>query len=328
MKGKVLVTGGAGYIGSHTVKRLLGKGYGVVIIDNLAGGNEKMVLSDNFARVDLKNRSALRNVFEKYSIEAVIHFAAHCRVKESVDDPQKYYLNNVSNGLNLLKVMLENDVKNLVFSSSAAVYGDPEEVPIPEDAPKDPESPYGRTKWFFEQILAEYSAAYEMNTVSLRYFNAAGSDPEGEVGEFHDPETHLIPIVLEVPRGKRDRVEIFGTDYETFDGTCIRDYIHVMDLADAHISALEGLMNYGDGVNKVYNLGTGKGHSVKEVIETCREVTGLDIPAKEAPRRAGDPPRLIADPSRAKEELDWEPEISSLKEIISTSWDWFKSNKL
>lgn len=316
----ILVTGGAGYIGSHTIKQLLKRGYEVVALDNLSEGHRELVLCDEFVEADLADLEALRETFERYPIEAVMHFAASCRVDESVREPRKYYENNVVNGLNLLRAMLEREVKLFIFSSSAAVYGDPVKIPIPEDHPKRPKSPYGRTKWLFEQILEDYARAYDMKYISLRYFNAAGSDPEGEIGEWHDPETHLIPIVLEAALGERDHVEIFGTDYKTEDGTCIRDYIHVNDLAEAHILALESLR---DGrPNTAYNLGIGRGYSVREVIEACRKVTGRKIEVVEGPRRPGDPPALVADPTRAREELGWEPRFTELEEIVETAWAW------
>ncbi|HIC95986.1 TPA: UDP-glucose 4-epimerase GalE [Candidatus Bipolaricaulota bacterium] len=316
----ILVTGGAGYIGSHTVKQLLRRGYEVVAYDNLSEGHREMVLCGEFVEADLADPEALRRTFTCYPIEAVMHFAASCRVDESVREPRKYYENNVVNGLRLLQAMLEHGVKMMIFSSSAAVYGDPERLPIPEDHPKRPKSPYGRTKWIFEQILEDYAQAHGLRYISLRYFNAAGSDPEGEIGEWHNPETHLIPIVLEAALGERDHVEIFGTDYDTRDGTCIRDYIHVNDLAEAHILALEGLK--AGRPNTVYNLGIGRGYSVREVIETCRRITGREIKVVEGGRRPGDPPVLVADPAKAKEELDWEPRFKALEGIVETAWRW------
>lgn len=316
----ILVTGGAGYIGSHTIKQLLKRGYDVVAYDNLSEGHREFVLCDEFVEADLADLEALRGTFKEYPIDAVMHFAALTKVGESVEDPQRYYENNVVGGLNLLRAMLEHDVGTLIFSSSAAVYGNPVEIPIKEDHPKRPTSPYGQTKWVFEQVLEDHARAYGLRYIALRYFNAAGSDPEGEIGEWHDPETHLIPIVLEAALGERDHVEIFGTDYETEDGTCIRDYIHVDDLAWAHILALESLR---DGrPNTAYNLGIGKGYSVREVIETCRKVTGREIEVVEGERRPGDPPELVADPSLAQRELGWEPKFKRLEEIVETAWRW------
>lgn len=318
----VLVTGGAGYIGSHTVKELKARGFDIVVYDNLTKGYRELVLSEEFVEGDLSEKVLMREVIGDYEIDAVMHFAAHCRVGESVSDPRKYYRNNLINSLNLLEAMVREDVNYLIFSSSAAIYGRPEEVPISEDHPKRPDSPYGRTKWLFEQLLPDYGRAYGLKATSLRYFNAAGSDPEGRIGEMHDPETHLIPIVLEVASGEREKVEIFGTDYETEDGTPIRDYVHVSDLASAHVKALRDLEGEDPGEVKAFNLGNGRGYSVKEVIEKCREVTGEEIPAVEGDRRPGDPPVLIADPSKAKRGLDWEPELSGLKSIVSTAWEW------
>lgn len=322
-KQTVLVTGGAGYIGSHTVKQLLKKGYEVVVLDNLVSGNERFVLSENFVKGDIGNRKLLDDTFREFEPESVMHFAAHCRVGESVREPAKYYENNVVKSLTLLNAVKDFGIEKFIFSSSAAIYGDPEEVPIKEEAPKDPKNPYGQTKLTFERILEDYTNAYPVSACSLRYFNAAGTDPEGELGEIHDPETHLIPVVLEAAAGKRDHIEIFGTDFNTPDGTGIRDFIHVNDLAAAHISALESLNQNGEDY-LAYNLGTGQGHSVREVIETCKEVTGIDIPVKEGDRRAGDPPRLVADPSKGFEELNWEPKLEDLTTIVETSWDWIK----
>ncbi|NOX44486.1 MAG: UDP-glucose 4-epimerase GalE [Caldiserica bacterium] len=302
------------------MKALLERGHEVVALDNLSTGHRELVLCDEFVEADLLDYPALRAVFDRYPIRSVIHFAARTAVGESVEDPRIYYETNVVGGLNLLRAMVEGGVEEIIFSSSAAVYGDPERIPIPEDHPKRPKSPYGRTKWIFEEILADYARAYGLRYVALRYFNAAGSDPGGMIGEWHDPEPHLIPIVLEAALGLRDHVEIFGTDYETPDGTCIRDFIHVVDLADAHVLALERLREGRAGT--AYNLGTGTGHSVREVIETCRRVTGREIPVVEGPRRPGDPPALVADPTRARRELGWEPRFTSLEDIIATAWRW------
>ncbi len=318
----ILVTGGAGYIGSHTIKALLEKGYRVVALDNLSAGHREFVLCEDFVQADLLDRAALERVFEKYPIRSVIHFAARTAVGESVENPEIYYYNNVVGTLNLLSAMRAHGVDEIVFSSSAAVYGDPEVLPIPEDHPKRPKSPYGKTKLMMEEILSDYSHAYRIKYVALRYFNAAGSDPEGEIGEWHDPETHLIPIVLEAAYGIRDHVEIFGTDYPTPDRTCIRDFIHVVDLAEAHVLALEKMRE--GKANTAYNLGTGVGHSVREVIEACKKVTGRDFKVVDGPRRPGDPPALVADPTKAKRELGWEPRYTDLEEIISTAWAWMQ----
>ncbi|MBS3792888.1 UDP-glucose 4-epimerase GalE [Candidatus Bipolaricaulota bacterium] len=322
-KETVLVTGGAGYIGSHTVKQLLKKNYEVVVFDNLVSGHEEFVLAEQFVEGDIGDRELLDETFRNYEPDAVMHFAAHCRVGESVRDPAKYYENNVVKALTLLNTVKDFEIDKLIFSSSAAIYGDPQEIPIKEEAPKEPENPYGRTKLIFERILEDYSRSYPLSACSLRYFNAAGTDPEGELGEIHDPETHLIPVVLEAAAGERDYIEIFGTNYDTPDGTAIRDFIHVDDLARAHISALETLG--GESENYLaYNLGTGRGHSVKEVIETCKEVTEVDIPVREGERRPGDPPKLVAAPQKGFRELNWEPEIEDLTPIVETSWNWIK----
>jgi len=316
----ILVTGGAGYIGSHTVKELMRHGHDVVVFDNLSTGHREFVLTDKFVEGDLLDPDSLRMCFERFSFDSVLHFAALTSVPDSVRDPRRYYQTNLIGGLNLLQVMLEHDVKNLIFSSTAAIYGSPEEIPIPEEHPKNPESPYGRTKWVFEQILEDYGRAYGLRSISLRYFNAAGSAPSGEIGEWHDPESHLIPIVLEVAQGKRKQIEIFGTDYDTPDGTCIRDFIHVSDLAEAHVLALQHLHEGSPSV--AYNLGTGVGHSVREVVDVCRAVTNLKIRTIEAPRRPGDLPKLLADSRNAHKELGWNPRYPELETIVRTAWDW------
>jgi len=307
-------------VGSHCVKELLQHGYDVVVLDNLSEGYREAVFAENFLQADLLDLLALNRVFEEYSIDVVMHFAAFASVGDSVKDPQKYYNNNVTGTLNLLRTMLKHDVKEIVFSSSAAVYGDPDVIPIPEDHPKRPKSPYGRTKWMIEQVLEDYAHAYGLRSISLRYFNAAGCDPEGELGENHHPETHLIPIVLDAALGRRECITIFGTDYDTPDGTCIRDYIHVKDLAEAHILALEALKK--GCASSAYNLGIGRGYSVREVIDVCRQVTGQEIKAVEGERRQGDPPQLIADPTCIQKDLGWQPRFTELDEIVSTAWEW------
>jgi UDP-glucose 4-epimerase len=318
----ILVTGGAGYIGSHTIKELLRDGREAVALDNLSVGRRELVLCEEFVEGDLSDAGLLRRTFRRYPIEAVVHFAAHTSVPESVANPAKYYYNNVGCGLALLDAMVEAGVKTIVFSSSAAVYGDPVQVPIPEDHPTEPKNPYGRTKLIFEGVLHDYGVAHGLRHVSLRYFNAAGSDPDGEIGECHDPETHVIPIVLEAAIGKRPHVEIFGADYETKDGTAVRDYIHVSDLAQAHVLALRALE--AGKASPAYNLGTGRGYTVREVITACRRASGREIRAVEAPRRAGDPAALVADPSRAKVELGWEPRFTTLDPIVETAWRWMQ----
>ncbi|MGB9756857.1 MAG: UDP-glucose 4-epimerase GalE [Candidatus Bipolaricaulaceae bacterium] len=316
----ILVTGGAGYIGSHTVKELLRAGYEVVVLDDLSSGHRELVLTEHFVQADVRDRKALRAAFRRYPIRAVMHFAALTSVPESVADPGRYYEVNLLGTLNLLEAMREFGVKTIVFSSSAAVYGDPQKIPIPEDHPTRPKSPYGRTKLMVEEILCDYARAYGFSYVSLRYFNAAGSDPAGRIGEWHEPERHLIPIVLEAALGKRPYVEIFGTDYETPDGTGVRDYIHVVDLAQAHVLALRYLE--AGGKSGIYNLGIGRGYSVREVIEVCRKVTGREIPVREGPRRPGDPAVLVADPTRAQEELGWKPVYTALEPLVETAWRW------
>jgi UDP-glucose 4-epimerase len=317
---RVLVTGGAGYIGSHTVKELLLKGYYPITIDNLKEGHKESLVGGEFFLGDLGNIEDLRYVFKKYQVEAVIHFAASCYVGESVSQPLDYYFNNLANGLNLLKVMVESGVKKLIFSSSCAVYGNPVKIPMNEDHPQAPVNPYGNTKQMFERILVDHERAYGIKYMSLRYFNAAGAAPGGEIGEDHSPETHLIPLVLETAMGKKDAIEVFGSDYDTPDGTCIRDFIHVTDLAQAHILALEYLSSISKSA--CYNLGTGKGYSVKEIINISQEITGKSIAYREVGRREGDPPVLIADAKKIKEELGWEPQFSDIKRIITTAWEW------
>jgi UDP-glucose 4-epimerase len=320
----ILVTGGAGYIGSHTVLYLKQRGEEVIVLDNLQKGHRDAVLDAKFYKGDLKDDAILDQIFKTHHIDAVIHFAANSLVGESVEKPIEYYDNNVIGTYHLVKKMIEHGVKKIVFSSTAATYGNPVRVPIQEDDPTVPTNPYGDTKLAIEKMLKWADGAYGLKSVSLRYFNAAGADPEGRIGEDHTPETHLIPIVLQVALGQRDKVSIFGDDYPTEDGTCIRDYIHVMDLAEAHYLALQKLNNTNE--SGVYNLGNGKGFSVKEVIETCRKVTKRDIPVEIAPRRAGDPAVLIASSEKAKRELGWEPKYPSLEEIITHAWNWHKNN--
>ena len=321
----ILIVGGAGYIGSHLNKEISKKGIKTVIFDNLSYGHRDFVKWGTFEKGDLGNIEDIRSVFRKYPIEAVMHFAAFTYVGESVEDPQKYYLNNVKNTLNLLQVMLEENVKYFVFSSTCATYGNPVEIPITENHPQNPINPYGKGKLIVETVLKDYSDAYGLKYASLRYFNAAGADPDGDVGELHDPETHLIPLILDVAAGKREDIKIFGTDYDTPDGTCIRDYIHVTDLAEAHILALEYLQN--GGKSDFFNLGNGNGFSVKEVIETARKVTGKNIKAAEADRRPGDPPILVGSSDKAKEKLNWNPKYDKLSKIIETAWNWHKNIK-
>lgn len=320
----ILIVGGAGYIGSHINKMLSENSYETVVFDNLSYGHEDFVKWGSLERGDLGNIESIREVFKKYPIDSVMHFAAFAYVGESVTDPQKYYRNNVCNTLNLLQVMLEFDVKKLVFSSTCATYGNPVEIPITENHPQNPINPYGRGKLMVETVLDDYSRAYNLNYVSLRYFNAAGADPDAEVGENHNPETHLIPLILDAAIGKRENIKIFGTDYETEDGTCIRDYIHVTDLADAHLKALKYLEN--GGKSDYFNLGNGSGFSVQEVIDRARQVTGKKIVAVESERRPGDPPVLVGSSDKIKSVLNWKPKYNDISVIIETAWKWHKKN--
>lgn len=321
----ILVAGGAGYIGSHTVKYLLKNNYKVVVLDNLVYGHREAVLTPNFEQVDLENKEALDKVFKKYRIDAVIHFAAYTYVGESVTSPKKYYRNNVVNTINLLDAMVENNVKNIVFSSTCATYGNPQYTPIDEKHPQSPINPYGKTKLMMEQIMADYETAYGLKYVALRYFNAAGCDAQGELGESHDPETHLIPLVLKAIKGEIPKISVFGTDYDTPDGTCIRDYIHVEDLADAHMLAVETL--FKENTSQCINLGTGIGTSVKEIIKAAEEVTEQKVPLEYGNRRVGDPAKLYAANKKAKDVLGWNPKYTDIKDIIKTAWIWEQDKK-
>lgn len=314
---KIMVVGGAGYIGSVTVEQLLKAGHEVVVFDSLLKGHREAVPEGAaFVHGDMANQADLTRAFEQYPVDAVMHFAALSLVGESVTHPSKYFINNVANGLKLLDTMLEFGVKKFVFSSTAAVYGEPTEWPIHEDFPHAPTNPYGESKLAFEKVLKWYEGAYGLRYATLRYFNAAGATER--VGEDHEPETHLIPLVLQVAQGKRSHVSMFGDDYPTPDGTCVRDYIHVIDLADAHIRALSIL----DTKSGTFNLGNGKGFSVKEVVEAARKVTGHAIPAQVAPRRAGDPSVLVASSDRIRQELGWNPQHADLESIIGDAWKW------
>jgi len=319
---KILVTGGAGYIGSHMCKHLDHNGYNPIILDNLICGHRQAVKWGVFIEGSIGDKELLGHIFSEYKVEAVIHFAAFCYVDESVKEPLKYYRNNVANAINLLESMNENNIKNFIFSSSCSTYGEPIEIPITEEHPQNPINPYGRTKLMVEQILDDFREAYGLHYISLRYFNAAGADPDGELGEDHRPETHLIPIVLQTALGQRNSINIFGDDYKTTDGTCIRDYIHINDLAQAHLLALEKLFN-GCPEGK-YNLGNGNGYSVKEVIDVVREITGKPIPTSIVGRRPGDPTILIGSSKKAIKELGWKPQFTDVYEIIKTAWEWHK----
>ncbi|CAM4126068.1 UDP-glucose 4-epimerase GalE [Lederbergia lenta] len=321
----ILVCGGAGYIGSHAVAELIGRGEEVVVVDNLQTGHAAALTEGTkFYEGDLRNESFLDLVFTENEIDAVMHFAADSLVGVSVKEPLQYYDNNVGGAISLLKAMQKHDVKNIVFSSTAATYGEPKESPIAETAETSPTNPYGETKLAIEKMLKWSEQAYGINYVVLRYFNVAGAHPNGVIGEDHNPETHLIPIILEAALGKRDQISIFGNDYDTPDGTCIRDYIHVIDLVEAHILAIEKLRK--SGTSATYNLGNGNGYSVNEVLAAAREVTGKEIPAVIAPRRGGDPARLVASSEKAKQELGWKPQYESLESMIDSAWAWFQKH--
>lgn len=322
-KPTILVTGGAGYIGSHAVLALKRAGYQVVILDNLVYGHRDIVeevLKVELIEGDTSDRELLKNLFATHDIAAVMHFSAYAYVGESVTNPAKYYRNNVSGTLSLLEAMVEASVNKLVFSSTCATYGMPEKIPLTEEHPQNPINPYGATKLMVERMLADFDTAYGLKSVSFRYFNAAGADPSGMLGEDHDPETHLIPLVLHTALGKRDTIYIFGTDYPTPDGSCVRDYIHVNDLASAHILGLEYLLE--GGKTEFLNLGNGSGFSVKEVIATAEKVVGQEINKEVSDRRPGDPPMLVGSSEKARKILGWNPEFSELKDIISHAWQW------
>ncbi|MCI0620414.1 MAG: UDP-glucose 4-epimerase GalE [Acidobacteria bacterium] len=318
--GTILVTGGAGYVGSHTVKRLRDEGIDCIVLDNLTRGHRELVKDARLVEGDLGDAPLLKSIFKENDIRAVMHFSAFAYVEESVSDPAKYYRNNVSSTVTLLSCMLEAGLSSLIFSSTCATYGVPLRIPITEDHPQNPINPYGATKAMVERILKDFNSAYGLSYVSFRYFNAAGADPEGEIGEWHEPETHLIPSVLETACGLRDSVRVYGADYPTQDGTCVRDYIHVCDLADAHILGLKYLL--GGGSSDFFNLGNGNGFSVKEVIEMASRVTGSTVPTVYAPRRPGDPPVLVGSSEKAKKILNWKPKFSQLDQILSTAWIW------
>ncbi len=316
----ILIVGGAGYIGSHINKQLHNQGFETIVFDNLVTGHEWAVKWGKFVKGDLANIEEIRKVFKENKIEAVMDFAGSIEVGESVKDPQKYYDNNVVNTLNLLRVMLEFGVKKFIFSSTAATFGNPQYTPIDEKHPQFPINPYGMTKLMVERILADYDKAYDFKSVKLRYFNASGADVDGEIGEAHYPESHLIPLIIDAAMGRREDIKIFGTDYETPDGTCMRDYIHVDDLAQAHILALKYLLEGGE--SEEFNLGNGVGFSVKEVIEAVKEVTGKDFKVTETDRREGDPAILLASSDKIKNKLNWQPVFTDIKEIVKTAWKW------
>ena len=317
---RILVVGGAGYIGSHMLRCLGNAGIEVTTLDNLSSGRRTAVTHGDFVEADLGDYDLLTFLFLRKRFDAVMHFAAHIEVGESIANPAKYYSNNVSRTRVLLDAMLEHDIRHFIFSSTAAIFGEPVQGTIDESHPKHPINPYGRSKLMVEDMLADYDSAYGLKSISLRYFNAAGADPAGDIGECHDPETHLVPLVLRAASGRRKNISIFGTDYDTPDGTCIRDYVHVNDLCDAHLLALRHLW---DGApSAAYNLGNGNGFSVRDVIDTATRVTERDIAVIEADRRAGDPGRLVANSSRAKSELGWTPQYEDLSTIIEHAWQW------
>lgn len=317
----ILVTGGAGYIGSHTVIKLIEEGYNPIIVDNLSTGHRKAVHSNTFYKCDLSEIKKLKEIMIQHEIDTVMHFATSCYVGESVVNPHKYFKNNVTNTINLLEAMLEAEVKNFIFSSTASIYGQPVYTPLDEKHPKEPCNPYGTSNLFIEKIVETYEKAYGIRHIYLRYFNAAGSDYLRGVGEDHYPETHIIPLLIQVALGMKKEFRVFGQDYDTPDGTCIRDYIHVMDLADAHINAIKYLEKKGK--SRAFNLGSGKGYSVKEIIKKVQQISGSTIKVKYSERRKGDPSILIASYEAAKKMLDWSPK-RSLSEIISSSWEWSK----
>jgi UDP-arabinose 4-epimerase len=326
----ILVTGGAGYIGSHAAHALRCSGYDVVLYDNLSTGFRRLAQGSELVEGDIADEARLKPVLAR--VDAVMHFAAHAYVGESVENPRKYFRNNVLGSLNLLNAALDAGIRRFVFSSTCAVYGIPSKIPITEETPREPVNPYGATKLFFENALEAYSRAYDLRSISLRYFNAAGADEGGEIGELHDPEPHLIPLALAASTANGRELQIYGDDYPTADGTCLRDYIHVSDLADAHVRALqylEGNVNKKDaaekGANLALNLGTGRGHSVLEVIQAVEKATGRPVRYKIGPRRPGDPPALIADPSKAQSLLEWTAK-RNLDDIVSSAWTWMQSN--
>jgi UDP-glucose-4-epimerase GalE len=319
----ILVTGGAGYIGSHAVRLFLDRGHDVWVYDSLALGHRRAVPAERLIVGDLSDVHRIDQALVEKRIDAVVHFAAWAAVGESVKDPAKYYQNNLVNTLSLMECLRRAGVGRFVFSSTAATFGTPERMPITEETPQRPINPYGRTKLAIEHALADYAGAYRWGFAALRYFNASGAHVDGSIGEDHDPETHLIPLVVYAAMGRRPHIEVFGTDYPTPDGTCVRDYIHVDDLAEAHLLALEKLQ---PGQQMRYNLGIGRGYSVREVIQAVEEVTGKKVPVKEGPRRAGDPPVLIASSEKIQKELGWNPHYTDLRRIVETAWNWHSKN--
>jgi UDP-glucose-4-epimerase GalE len=320
----ILISGGAGYIGSHTAKSLSRAGFEPVVYDNLSTGHRWAVKWGPLVEADLSDQASLKHALREYKVTAAIHFAAHACVGESVREPRRYFENNVANTLHLVHALLDEGVNHIVFSSSCSVYGEPQSFPISESHSKLPVNPYGESKLFIERVLDWYGLAYGLRWAALRYFNAAGADPDGDLGEVHDPETHLVPRLIEAALGRLETVEIFGADYPTDDGTAVRDYVHVLDLAEAHVATLRYLLSGGESFSA--NLGTGRGASVREVIGSVERVSGTTINTKLAPRRPGDPPVLIADPAKAGRLLGWRPRLSSLDSIVSSAWGWHGRN--
>ncbi|UCC41669.1 MAG: UDP-glucose 4-epimerase GalE [Candidatus Aminicenantes bacterium] len=321
---KIIVAGGAGYIGSHTVKALIREGFEVIIFDNFSSGKKELVIGGEVVVGDLMDKESIRKAFGLKDIGAVLHFASLIQVGESYVNPQKYYTQNLISGLNLLEVMLETGIKNFIFSSSAAVYGVPQQLPIPESHPLNPVNPYGQTKFFFEKILEDYERAYGLKFISLRYFNAAGADPEGQLGELHEPETHLIPNILLFLLGEKEGFNLFGMDFPTEDGTAVRDYIHVTDLANAHIRALKKIL--ASPRSEFINLGTNKSYSVLEIIKKAEEITGQKVNYTKKPKRKGDVPVLLASKQKAEQLLEWKLKYSNIETIVETAWNWHKKN--
>ena len=324
---KILVTGGAGYIGSHTVRLMDSQDYEITVLDNLVYGHRESIVTNNVTLVvgDLSDQVLVNKLFTENKFDAVIHFAAYAYVGESVTDPAKYYMNNTAGPLVLLEAMKKYQCKYFIFSSTCATYGNPQYIPIDEDHPQNPINPYGRSKLMLEKILEDYDHAYGIKSVRLRYFNACGASLDAVIGEDHDPETHLIPLVLMAIKGERNDITVFGTDYDTPDGTCIRDYIHVNDLGRAHIQALSYLLENSQSLS--CNLGTGQGVSVKEIIEKAEKVTGFKVPVIYGDRREGDPPELVANPKLAKEKLNWEAEFKDVSKSLETAWNWMNRNE-
>lgn len=319
---KILVVGGAGYIGSHMVLALGAQGHEVVVLDDLSAGHRDAVLHGEFVEGSIADATLLDRLFDAHRFDGVMHFASFIEVGESVLDPAKYYRNNFINTVTLLDAMLRHDVKRFIFSSTAAVYGEPQYVPIDEAHPRNPINPYGRSKSMVEQLLHDYDRAYGLKSICLRYFNAAGADPQSRIGERHEPESHLIPLVLQAAAGRRSHITVFGTDYDTPDGTCIRDYVHVLDLCDAHLRALDRLVQ--GAASDAFNLGNGAGFSIRDVIAAAEAVTGRKVPVVEGPRRAGDPARLVAAPEKAMSVLGWQPRHQALQTIVRDAWNFLQ----